>query len=384
LAEDTGGRGREIQNSNRKENVVVKKIEDGIFKRKDRSGFYISWVDARGRRRRRKTNAMNITQARMARNAEVLKVEQTRTLGLAPPGNETFKEVTEKYLKYQKPRITRASYDRVEVLIRLHLTPFFNCSVANIHRSDVQGYVTRRTVETSAASVTKELTTIKHMLSLCVEWELIPFNPAQGVKAPRVPAGRMRYLQPTELKVVIEFCPEWLRPIVAIAVTTGMRRSEILGLRWIDVDHPHSRILLPQTKNGDGRIVYLSQSALAVVESLPGGGPLDKVFPDVRADYVTGAFKRACGHAKIEDFHFHDLRHTAASWMRMAGADIHTVAQILGHKDMRMAIRYQHLSPAFLADAVNRLDTVFGDSFSILRPPSVPALPQLENPSLIN
>ena len=63
----------------------------------------------------------------------------------------------------------------------------------------------------------------------------------------------------------------------------------------------------------------------------------------------------------IQDFRFHDLRHTAASWLRMAGADIHTVAQILGHKDLRMAIRYQHLSPAFLAEAVGRLDAVFGD-----------------------
>jgi hypothetical protein len=63
---------------------------------------------------------------------------------------------------------------------------------------------------------------------------------------------------------------------------------------------------------------------------------------------------------KIADFHFHDLRHTAASWLRMEGADIHTVAQLLGHKDLRMAMRYQHLSPEFLADAVGRPDKAFG------------------------
>jgi hypothetical protein len=78
------------------------------------------------------------------------------------------------------------------------------------------------------------------------------------------------------------------------------------------------------------------------------------------------------------NFRFHDLRHTAASWMRMADADIHTVAQLLGHKDLRMAARYQHLSPAFLAVAVNKLDGVFGDLSEAagenLRPRSVPAL----------
>jgi len=62
----------------------------------------------------------------------------------------------------------------------------------------------------------------------------------------------------------------------------------------------------------------------------------------------------------VLDFRFHDLRHTAASWLRMQGADIHTVALLLGHKDLRMAARYQHLSPAFLADAVSRLDGAYG------------------------
>lgn len=85
-------------------------------------------------------------------------------------------------------------------------------------------------------------------------------------------------------------------------------------------------------------------------------------------------FREACSDVGIEDFRFHDLRHTAASWMRMSGADIHTVALALGHKDLRMAARYQHLSPAFLGEAVCRLDSVFGD----LRPHSVPAPKLLE------
>ena len=71
---------------------------------------------------------------------------------------------------------------------------------------------------------------------------------------------------------------------------------------------------------------------------------------------VSLAFFRACRSVNISDFRFHDLRHTAASWMRMKGADIHTVGLILGHKDLRMAARYQHLSPAFLSDAVKLLD----------------------------
>jgi integrase len=84
------------------------------------------------------------------------------------------------------------------------------------------------------------------------------------------------------------------------------------------------------------------------------------LFPQVTGDQASAAFRRARKAVNIVDFRFHDLRHTAASWLRMQGADIHTVAQLLGHKDLRMAARYQHLSPTFLADTVGRLDAVLG------------------------
>jgi integrase len=84
-----------------------------------------------------------------------------------------------------------------------------------------------------------------------------------------------------------------------------------------------------------------------------------RLFPKVTPGQVSVAFRRAVNNAKIEDFSFHDLRHSAASWLRMSGADIHTVAQLLGHKDLRMAARYQHLSPAFLSEAVKGLDRAF-------------------------
>jgi Phage integrase family len=84
---------------------------------------------------------------------------------------------------------------------------------------------------------------------------------------------------------------------------------------------------------------------------------------------------RVCSKAGVVDFRLYDLRHTAASWLRMQGADIHTVAQSLGHKDLRMAARYQHFSPTFLADAVCKLDAIFGDigHQSVTAPKALPA-----------
>lgn len=103
--------------------------------------------------------------------------------------------------------------------------------------------------------------------------------------------------------------------------------------------------------------------------------PTDHVFPEksyFSPENISVEFRRACRRAKIEDFRLHDLRHTCASWMRMQGADIHVVALQLGHKDLRMAARYQHLAPDYLQQAVRGLDTVF-------KPELAPAPPNSGN-----
>lgn len=356
------------------------KDRDGIYTRKDRPGqFWGSWIDAGGRRRQRKLNAHTLQQARTLLNAEKARVDKQKTLGYAPPTRDSFSSILERYLKHQKPRLSARSYERTNGIIERQLRPAFgSLRLADIKRADIQDYVTERAGEVSPGSVVKELNVLKHLLGLAVEWELIPFNPAIKVKAPRVPAGRVRYLQPTELRALITACPDWLRPIAALAAFTAMRRGEILGLRWMHVDLQGGRLMLPQTKNGEGRIVYVNRLAADVIKAQWSKSmrPMDRVFPqadDYTPDSISKGFAAVCRRLEIEDFHFHDLRHTAASWLRMQGADIHTVAQVLGHKDLRMAARYQHLSPEFLGAAVARLDAIF-DEPKELSERSFPAL----------
>lgn len=349
---------------------------DGIFRRKDREGYFLSWVDAQGRRRKRKARGKTLGEVRAELEAEHVRVRKAIELGFTPPSKDTFADLASRYITHQTPRLSDKEFERQSLIVENHLKPFFAGRIRDIRRPDVQRYMTERGAKVKPASVRKEVNVLKHMLGLAVEWELIPWSPADKVKLPKPPAGRVRYAQPTELRALIEACPEWLRPVAALAVSTGMRRSEILKLRWLDVDLAHNRILLPQTKNGEGRIVYLNRGASATLRALPFGPETkatDKLFPDLSPPQVSMAFQRACRESGLLDFHFHDLRHTAASWLRMQGADIHTVALLLGHKDLRMAARYQHLSPAFLSEAVGRLDSVFGLE-SPLRVPEKPAL----------
>jgi integrase len=338
---------------------------DGVYERKDRKGFWMSWTDAQGRRRRRKTDAANITQAKQILSAELLCVEQAKMLGHQPPGKDTFGEVADRYLKYQKARLTPHAYDREEMIRRLQLQRFDSFKLSSIRKVDLQNYLTERSAVASPYSVRKELAFLTHMFRLSVEWEIIQVSPAIGLKAPKLPAGRIRYLQPTELKALLEACRDGLREIVALAVSTGMRRGEIMSLRYLDVDLSNKRILLPQTKNGESRVVYLNDMAMMVLNSVPAGLPGDLVFSTWTPTMVTVEFGRVVRKLKIENFRFHDLRHTAASWMRMGGADIHTMGLLLGHKDVRTAARYQHLSPAFLTDAVGKLDAVFGSALGL-------------------
>ena len=147
---------------------------DGVYTPKGRTGFWISWIDAQGRRRRRKTNAKTLQQARSARASELVKVEQARVIGFTPPGEDSFAEVSKRFLSHQKARLTPKAYDRESGIVNEHLTKFFTGPLARIRRLDIQRYVTKRAGEVSAHSLQKELNILKHLLRLAVEWEVVP------------------------------------------------------------------------------------------------------------------------------------------------------------------------------------------------------------------
>jgi integrase len=277
----------------------------------------------------------------------------------------TFKEASNEYLDGQKPLLTPREYDRQAGILEEHLRPFFRGKVGEISARSVEQYITLRSRKCSAATIRKEVGVLKHLLNRAMKEGKISKNPAAGVTMPRVPAGRVRYLQPTELQAVLEHCPPWLRPVVLLAVATAMRRGEILKMRWLDVDLLQRQVNLPQTKNGKGRTVYLNEMALDVFRSLALDADTQADEPvfalDVTPEEVSMCFMRACRKARINDFRFHDLRHTTATWLRQRGVQLDEIAKQLGHSDLRMTQRYAHLGASQIREAVCCLD-------SILRP----------------
>lgn len=159
-----------------------KSDRDGVFLRK--GAFYISFIDAQGRRRQKKARgAHTLQQARNRREAEISNVEYALKYGATPPSKETFNEIINRYLQHQRVRLTPRAYERTRGIVEGHLKSVFGpMQLARIRRADIQKYMTARAVEVSAASVVKELNVLKHLLGIALEWELIPTNVARGSK----------------------------------------------------------------------------------------------------------------------------------------------------------------------------------------------------------
>ena len=212
------------------------------------------------------------------------------------------------------------------------------------------------------ASINREMATLRHIFSKAVEWDMIDRNPFEKGKSLllKVNNQRIRYLTEDEIAKLLDQCrlQKHLHRIVTCAINTGMRRGEILTLRW------------EQIRNG---FIYLEKTKTKNRREIPINHDLARVFKEIRKEQelsskyvftynsrtiqrVERAFKGAVRRAGIKDFKFHDLRHTFASHVIMRGGSLKDVQELLGHKTMSMTLRYSHLSQEHKKKAVNLLN----------------------------
>ncbi len=213
------------------------------------------------------------------------------------------------------------------------------------------------------ATINREMATLKHALSKAVEWKLLRKTAREeltAIKKYQEPDGRLRYLSgEVEAERLLQACEDSLRPIVLTAIHTGMRKGELLGLTWDLVDMTHGFIRLKQTKNGKARALPFNETLWSLFTGLRTRHDVPWVFHDAgghRWNDIRHPFDEACEGAGLTDFHFHDLRHTFASWLMMRGVPLATVSNLLGHTSPTMTLRYAHLSPKHLTSAVRVLD----------------------------
>jgi len=232
------------------------------------------------------------------------------------------------------------------------------------------------------ATVVRYLAALSHVFTITInEWEWIEDNPIKKVRKPKEPRGRVRFLSEDEdlpngtlikgeRTRLLSACKESkcadLYPVVILALSTGMRQGEIMGLRWPDIDLKQERIILHETKNGERRSVPLIGYAKNILEERSKVRQFDTnlVFPGKKHQsptFIRTPWNAAVKAAEIENFRFHDLRHSAASYMLMSGASSGEIAELLGHKTLQMVKRYAHLSDKHSAKVVARMnEKIFG------------------------
>jgi integrase len=240
--------------------------------------------------------------------------EKARTLGIRPATEITTEALFERYKKHQKARIRSTTFERLGGILDT-LKAHLPAQAKAITKRTVGEYIEARAETVKPGTVAKEMSVLKHCLRLAVEWGELNQNPAAGARLPQLPQGKTRYLTPGELKAALESAPDWLRAPMAFAACTGVRRGEMLSLRWMDVDIKNRRLYLRETKNGALRILPIPESALTVLRSLPQGAAGDPVFAGVDPAFLSVYTKRVFKRLGILDASFHTLRHTAASWL---------------------------------------------------------------------
>jgi integrase len=224
----------------------------------------------------------------------------------------------------------------------------------------VDTYLAKRANERKPASVNKESKLLHHLFKKGMEWGQSIENPVTHVRPLRVNNRRLRYLSQEEMGRLLTVADACLRPMVITALHTGLRRGEMFALTWPEVDFRHGVVRVLQTKNGERREIPMSRTLRATLEQLPRRVDTDVVFPGQAGRErvsIRGRFQRALSEAGIDGFVWHDLRHTFASYLVMAGVNLTSVKELMGHKTIAMTLRYAHLAPDFQRDAINRLDT---------------------------
>ncbi len=256
----------------------------------------------------------------------------------------TLGELVERYRETVSP--TKRGYEIERIILNAFLRhPICRKPLSRLRTEDFAAYREERLRSVKPVTLKRELSPVHNLFEVARdEWGLpLPENPLSKLRLKVPPRRRERRLRDGELENLIaagRSCRNpYILPIIRVAVATGMRRGEILALRWEHIDRERRSLLIPDAKNGHPRTLPLTKDVAAMLDTVPRAG--DWVFP-LTGNAFRLAWERLRARAGLSDLHFHDLRHEAISRFFEQGLNVPEVALISGHRDARMLFRYTH------------------------------------------
>lgn len=313
-----------------------------------------------GTKRLREKIGKSKTMAEAALKTRIAKV----TLGThaVPAGSTaTFIELHRRYSEWAKDHHKHAAHE--EYMLG-HLDKWFGVTrldrITSWHIEQLK--TSLRKDGLAGPSVNRYLARLSKMFNLAIRWGMTDRNPVRGVEKYRENPGRLRYLSHEEVVRLLLACGPDLRDAATVAICTGLRKSEQFGLTWADLDLEHRLIFIRDSKSGKARQVGMSDRVLDIFTRMKSCRTGEVVFPSAKSMMATAWIKarKRAGLTGPSHVRWHDLRHTFASHMIMAGVGVPKVQQLLGHATIQMTMRYAHLAPEAMVDTVTRIDPLIG------------------------
>jgi site-specific recombinase XerD len=332
-----------------------------LYKRKN-GFFYIRYKSTNNSWQHYSTKTKKQTEAK-----EIF-IEFVKTFSptLSLNKNSTFDSFSKEYLEYSKVNHSPSNTTRINYVIN-HFKNFIGHTLlSDVSNKVVEEYKNKRSSQRKPTTVNIELRALKSMFNTAVKWELIDKNPFKGVQLLRVTKGYPKYLTKEEVDLLCESTRmDWLRYIILLAFNTGMRRNELINLKWEDVNLKEKNLIVRNgeffnTKNKKDRYIPLSKAIIKLLKKLPKLSEYvltNENSKQLYPNYVTQCFrdlKSDCGINK--DVSFHSLRHSFASMLVSKGVSLYVVKELLGHSDFATTQIYAHLESKSLKDAIGRLN----------------------------
>lgn len=340
-----------------------------LYRRRDSKHWWVSFT-VNGRRFRVSTGTSN------RKKAQIIAAKIVNAISDDPSGFENNAKnftLVDMITRFEVEYTDHKSYyqRKRDKTIFKHLIEFFgeDATLADVEKL-VGGYEVHRRKHVKASTIVKELGLLRRMCNVARrQWKWKIANPVSEIELPKVRNERVRYLSPEENKALFKalvVAPEkWLKPSVIFAIDTGLRLSNVWGLMWPDVDMSSKMISISaeQMKNSDYIGIPLTDRVFDTLKELQrvkclSGHVLHDNGAPLYSVKIQRAFRKVLKVAGIENFRFHDLRHCFCSYLRQNGVDLHTIAVLAGHRDLRMTKRYAHLNVDSLRDAVKVLGHV--------------------------
>jgi integrase len=317
--------------------------------------WWIQYFDLQRKRHREKVGrreaAINLLAIRRSEKLEGRKLPAPRKAIL-------FRILCADALEHSRAENTSKSTHELQLKINEFLPVFGDRPAEEITKQEIVRWLTEQAVARGwkPSSRNRWQAAFSLIFRVGIDNEKITRNPAAGIKRKTENNDKVRFLSNQEERALLQATDPRFHSHLLLSIHTGMRMSEQYSLKWPQVDFERRQLYLPRTKNGDPRDVPLNGTALQALEQLRSITQGDFVFPS--AESPRGWFLSAVERAAVKNYTWHCNRHTFASRLMMAGVDLHTVGELLGHRTAQMTKRYAHLSVDHKQSAVERISGV--------------------------